>query len=175
MLTKEEMEEAINRMVPWFIFIHSENIEFGDQRGFLPNLSDITRIISHLKTIKRKGQKGIDEYNRIRMMELHIEQDELNNAARGYTGPKKKGFIYFAKKGKYVKIGRTKNVEGRICNLSGKHPEETPIELLHSIHTEDMMGAEKAFHDYFSTKRIKGEWFQLTEEDIECIGEVKEI
>jgi hypothetical protein len=58
--------------------------------------------------------------------------------------------------------------------LTSSHPFES-IHLIHNIPTEDTVKLEKAFHSCFEHKKVKGEWFQLTREDIECIQQVKEI
>jgi len=46
--------------------------------------------------------------------------------------------------------------------------------LLHSIKTNNMPVCESFFHNKFSTKRLRGEWFELSEDDIEEMKMVKE-
>ncbi len=43
------------------------------------------------------------------------------------------------------------------------------LELLVSIETDDRDSLEKELHEKFADKRKKGEWFDLTEEDIAYI------
>ena len=59
--------------------------------------------------------------------------------------------------------------------LGSNHPDSAPIKLLHSIPTKDTVEAEKGFHECFASKRIKGEWFKLTEEDINSIRTITEL
>lgn len=157
---------------PWIFQLYPNEIHMGSPKGFLPDTLSICRMITHLKKLKKMGQEEIDKYNKKLLEEIcgPSPKDE-----KKYEGPKTPGFIYFAKKNNFIKIGRTKNVESRMKNLQGNHPTAAPIELLHVISTKDYTQAERAFHTCFANKRIKGEWFQLTEEDIECIKEMKEI
>lgn len=40
------------------------------------------------------------------------------------------------------------------------------VELVHALRTKDISRCEWHFHDAFKSKRINGEWFRLTEEDL---------
>jgi len=156
----------------WYLYVHSDGVELSDYGGFIPDISDIDRMIAHLKRMKKTGQQAINEHN---AKQAKIWKVELPSPPE-YTHYKKKGFIYFIEKDGYIKIGRTsQNVEERMNSLSNNHPNEVPIKLIHSIPTEDVLEAEKAFHHYFASKRIKGEWFQLTKKDIDCVKEIEKV
>lgn len=77
---------------------------------------------------------------------------------------KKVGWIYILEAGPYYKIGRSKNVDKRIEQLSTLPPFD--IELVHLIQTNDTTLLEIALHNHFANKRKNGEWFELEEEDI---------
>lgn len=83
---------------------------------------------------------------------------------------KKAGYIYFAKSyingHLYCKIGRASKL-GNYHVLSLKLPVE--IEIFREISVGDTITAEKAFHEYFDSKRKEGEWFELSDEDYEEI------
>jgi len=78
------------------------------------------------------------------------------------------GFVYLIKSptGHY-KIGKARDVDNRISLFSVKLPFE--IELLHTIPCEDYTTAELWLHEQYSDKRVNGEWFSLTSEDVETI------
>lgn len=65
----------------------------------------------------------------------------------------------------YYKIGRSKNPQKRENTLQSEKPT---IELLFSS-DELPIDIEKLIHNEFSNKRVRGEWFDLTEEDVDYI------
>ena len=81
---------------------------------------------------------------------------------------KKPGYVYLIRaENGYYKIGRAKNYQERIERLEVKLPFS--IEPLHILQCVDMVEAERALHIRFQDKRVNGEWFALTPEDVEYI------
>lgn len=79
---------------------------------------------------------------------------------------KEKKFVYLMidKNTNYTKIGLANNPKYRERTLQSEKPT---IELLYKfIGTWDN---EKFLHDHFKKKRIRGEWFNLNNEDIEFV------
>jgi len=76
----------------------------------------------------------------------------------------KTAFVYLMKNTRngYVKIGFSKNPQFREKTLQSEEPE---IELLISI--EATIDLEKELHARFSAYRVRGEWFRLSEHEIE--------
>lgn len=79
------------------------------------------------------------------------------------------GYVYFVQE--YMngtfKIGKTKHVERRMNLFGVKLPFEN--KLIYLIQTANYHQTEVAFHKHFSDKRLEGEWFALTKEDISWI------
>ncbi|KIL49086.1 GIY-YIG nuclease family protein [Jeotgalibacillus campisalis] len=79
------------------------------------------------------------------------------------------GYVYFVQE--YMngtfKIGKTKNIDKRMNIFSVKLPFEN--KLIHLIKTGDRHRTEQAFHNHFSAKRLGGEWFSLSKEDIDWL------
>ncbi|MFZ5865898.1 MAG: GIY-YIG nuclease family protein [Thermodesulfobacteriota bacterium] len=82
--------------------------------------------------------------------------------------PRKKeesfGSVYLLKSGRYYKIGRSNAVGRRERELAIQLPEKTS--LVHAIKTDDPPGIERYWHERFKGKRKRGEWFELTSQDV---------
>ena len=77
------------------------------------------------------------------------------------------GFVYVIRSSYGYKIGKTKRMKQRSQLFSVKLPFE--IEVVHYAWFEDYSRAELELHRRFKTKRLNGEWFQLTHGDVEEI------
>jgi hypothetical protein len=103
---------------------------------------------------------------------LNIIKDMEVKSSNEFKSPYKKnqnGWVYFLKEEltNSTKIGRTKDLNKRINNLGLILPFET--ELVFSIKCVDHFYAEIEFQKFFKDKRRNGEWFDLTEKDINWI------
>lgn len=87
----------------------------------------------------------------------HKDVDESDNQV---------GEVYLFKSGQYFKIGKTNDTVRRGKELRIQLPE--PLNLIHSIKTDDPSGIESYWHRRFATKRKEGEWFNLTSADIKA-------
>lgn len=88
--------------------------------------------------------------------------------------PEVKGFVYIIKEHKYntYKIGKTKNLKQRMNLFGVKLPFK--IEIVHIIASDDYSEIETELHKTFAEKRLEGEWFDLSDEDIEWLKSLKE-
>lgn len=74
------------------------------------------------------------------------------------------GYVYLLQFGDTYKIGSSKNVERRFRELKTQMPYDGKI--IHSIATGDLGGIELYWHNYFKEKRLRGEWFKLSDSDV---------
>ena len=74
------------------------------------------------------------------------------------------GFVYLLRSGKYYKIGNTNNPDRRRYEIGLQLPEK--VHHIHSIETDDASGIEAYWHNRFRKKRLEGEWFDLSADDI---------
>jgi hypothetical protein len=83
------------------------------------------------------------------------------------------GYCYLLKHGKEYKIGASSNVEERFGRIATQMPQT--ITNVHTIKTDDPFGVEKYWHLRFEAKRLKGEWFSLSAEDVRAFKRWKNI
>lgn len=91
----------------------------------------------------------------------------LSNIVIGES--KQLGYVYFIQE-KYsgaIKIGRSLNLENRLRLFIADLPFS--IVLIQYIKTINYEKIKLAFHKYFDKNRVKGEWFRLSDIEIEKI------
>jgi hypothetical protein len=81
------------------------------------------------------------------------------------------GHVYILKSGRHYKIGKAKDVDKRVTQISPKTP--LPVELLHSFPCEDVYGTERHLHKVLERYRTNGEWFELPPEIVERLRLVR--
>jgi hypothetical protein len=74
------------------------------------------------------------------------------------------GAVYLLRCGKFYKIGHSNAVGRRERELAIQLPERA--EVLHEIRTDDPAGIEAYWHGRFASKRMNGEWFRLSADDL---------
>ncbi len=87
--------------------------------------------------------------------------DQLKNRASEQAASE---YVYLMKSGRHYKIGRSNSTGRREYELAIQLPES--VELIHRIRTDDGVGIEAYWHSRFSDRRLNGEWFALTTEDV---------
>jgi hypothetical protein len=117
--------------------------EFEKLFGHLPPSEQVSAVQKQYRE-KRKAEKALE-------------------AAKVYNG-----YVYLIKAatGLY-KIGRTKSLNDRFSFFKNNLPFE--VELIHTISAVNYKSAEKELHERFAPKRENGEWFRLTQEDVNLI------
>ncbi|RYG73194.1 GIY-YIG nuclease family protein [Lentibacillus lipolyticus] len=96
----------------------------------------------------------------------HLEPISKQFDSRGLHG----GYVYFVRESGncLIKIGKARDPERRISNDFGTlMPYD--FETVHLIYSDNYHRTEYLFHQYFSDKRKKGEWFDLTDRDVNWI------
>jgi len=106
------------------------------------------------KYVCNRIKKEIDARNKYG---LYTEPREINNF----------GLVYLLKCNKYYKIGITSNINDRLSTIRMSNPYK--VELIYCEYFDDYIKVEKELHTKYLKKRIRGEWFELTKDDVEAI------
>ena len=78
-----------------------------------------------------------------------------------------KGVVYIVECAGRYKIGKTQDLTFRLAHFTIILPFE-PI-LIHQISSGNISQTERDLHIKYKEKRVRGEWFDLSQEDIEAI------
>jgi predicted GIY-YIG superfamily endonuclease len=95
-------------------------------------------------------------------------RNPIQTPPQSKTSTKYTGFVYLLQSpSQYFKIGCTKNLAKRYRDFCVSLPFE--VEYLHVVSTQNMFRLEAELHRRFASKRVNGEWFDLSAEDVEYI------
>lgn len=97
-----------------------------------------------------------------------LMQDQLMGRARGMPAAPARdtsGFVYVIRVGDLCKIGKARDVKDRIRGL---HLSAT-AEIIATQHSAEPFALERQLHAEFKAVRERGEWFHLTDTDIERV------
>ena len=102
---------------------------------------------------------------------IRIEEEHHNYSFHLKKG--EEGIVYFLKaENGLTKVGWTQNLAERKKTLERK--EKTKTELVHYISSQDCVTLEQVIHTVFSKKRVRGEWFDLNDEDVQMFKNKEE-
>ncbi len=77
------------------------------------------------------------------------------------------GYVYLLEGDGCYKIGHARDPENRVETLKIQLPY--PVHLVTFVYSEDRRGLEAELHEKFADKRLNGEWFDLSQNDVEEI------
>ena len=131
----------------------------------LYSAEEIEDIIEAQIEDQRKNEKQFKEKYLDELIQRATEEATRKN--------KKKGHIYFLQGDECYKIGKSKNCYKRVKLIETELPFK--VSLRHVITTNDIDKSEHYWHSKFKSKRLNGEWFNLSAEDIEQFLSVNEM
>lgn len=80
------------------------------------------------------------------------------------------GYVYILKSGDLYKIGQSAKPRKRFRQL--RTGSALPIEVVYMTKTPHYKVVEKILHNRLASKRVRGEWFALSEVDIQYIKQM---
>jgi hypothetical protein len=83
-----------------------------------------------------------------------------------------KGYVYLMKSGQFYKIGKSKSPDRRRSEIALLLPHDT--KTVHVIATDDPDGIEQYWHQRFKDKHHRGEFFRLTNADVQAFKRRKD-
>jgi hypothetical protein len=136
-------------------------LQVRDQSHQLLTLEDIYRLVEEVRQ---------NEYHPPDITDR--ERDLLTEHVNLWSHERGAGYVYILKasNGLY-KIGHTESLNVRINKL--RHTYEYQFELIHVIEAFSRYRVERYLHERFADKRVKQEWFALTDDDVKTLMQFK--
>ena len=75
------------------------------------------------------------------------------------------GVVYLLRAGPFYKIGKASDFDRRLRQIKLQLPY--PVEVVHTIACADISHVETLWHKRFASRRQTGEWFVLTDEEVQ--------
>jgi hypothetical protein len=121
----------------------------------------------HIKTLKRQNT------NLEKLANIDIPMFDPSPEAKVIHTLSNKQCVYLLQDIEitgYVKIGKSRNPMRRLTDFGVKLPFKTV--LVHVLVSENCSKLERALHRHYHFQRIRGEWFHLTQTDIDTIKQL---
>lgn len=150
--------------------------EFFSTGGYFPINSDVIALLLQgkidFKTFEKETTKYLQEQDKTsyKKMQEHIknkpfkQQAKKTNNSRYMRIP---GYIYVIRQDDFFKIGKALDMQNRMKMYITENPNELEVIIEHKVNNYGYV--EKHLHNMFKSKRIRGEWFKLTNTDIVTI------
>lgn len=145
--------------------------DFDDMDGYVSDTDDLESLQVR-RSIVINGERVEFNANKVKpAFTAHLKPRPMGRFARKPEPVRKMdraGYVYVLKSptGTF-KIGRSKDPNDRIKTFNVKLPFE--VEFEHLIKTDDMYQLESQLHKRFAAQRVGGEFFSLTQSDIDMI------
>jgi hypothetical protein len=135
----------------------SDNLYLRDEPSVLAFSND--RVTLAGTRYAERSVRGVDSF----MDEFQFDYDSLPDEQKAVF-KNRPGYIYLLKSDHGCKIGRTNKLSARLNTFGLILPFE--VTLIHALPVIDAVLAEWFFHGLFSENHIRGEWYDLNDEDI---------
>jgi hypothetical protein len=153
-----------------------------------PEIAKITGIRHDnvMRTAKSLAEKGIIQFSqteefvkigkgaqRVRKTyQFTGEQAEnfLSHLTLSHAKQSKPSFVYLISDGEFVKIGIASSVVNRLKNLQTGNGR--PLTILLSVKVIKPRSLEALLHGNFSCKRMTGEWFNLSKDELKIAKQI---
>lgn len=138
---------------------------YCDRGGYELDHNDLISQMQPLAGKMEVVDRAIRFLRRYQEIEALLEKASKRSATEGYI------YLAYCDTGHY-KIGWSVDPDKRIKHFDTQMPVE--VSMVHSFPTDNVRAAETFLHYLFQDKRINGEWFDLSESEIEFICAIYE-
>jgi hypothetical protein len=148
-------------------------IRIHDRLGLIPTEDEFWHLIDlALRWYRRCGEDEVRGYNLEKWKEYQrrFADAHPNATPKAQPVPKaqpKPGYVYVLASAGVYKIGRTVDPTSRQKALGIALPY--PVEMVATIYSEDYRRLESDLHEQYAGKRLNGEWFELTADDLAAL------
>ena len=153
-------------------------VKHNREKGF-PGSSIFYRKLGNINDLAKNILEYAEKHNYNDVVKICADVIKLNknddNLEMARTRKKIHGWVYLIKHGHYnqFRIGQTTNLLRRWKENKIELPEEPSH--VHSIETVDPEGVEKYWLNRFSSKKMNGDWFNLSPADVQEFRSWKKI
>jgi hypothetical protein len=77
------------------------------------------------------------------------------------------GSVYLVRSGAYYKIGLTKDIKRRMRSFITGLPDTAELVHTLTVPLDDLKLVESQLHEHFKSHRRNGEWFDLSDDDVQ--------
>ena len=136
--------------------------EHREQIASLADVKKHSRDIKNKHGMNESQEQKTNDQNKTPDFSL---DDPMYSSLRGWV------YLIKSENGLY-KIGRSNDIERRFCQFRSQCPVDLYLE--HTIYSVNYFRAEEHLHNEFHVQVHHGEWFQLSESDVEWIMKLKD-
>lgn len=162
-----------NRLYPVVLDVgHAKDTEsafrISDRDGCIPTSEEFWTLVDYVARFYHVySDVEIEDYNkRVRARDSARGAESHKESLKVLRQPQE-GYVYLLAAGGFHKIGRAKDPRKRTETLAIQLPYQT--ELVFAVKSDDYVALEAELHTIFAGKRKNGEWFELSDEDLEYI------
>jgi hypothetical protein len=144
----------------------------GDTEHSLRKIKDFFFHGVQVASLKRKRKKLGVAAKRAAQLRSNLQQSESDFGNETVGGSRSaranvpvEGVVYMLQAGDYFKIGMSINLDKRLSQIKLQLP--FPVEVVHVIQVAHALQAEAHWHRRFAALRRNGEWFLLSEADVD--------
>lgn len=144
------------------LVIVSEEGELGSRAISLEEAKDAIAALQQY--IDQFSQDSIDKINSL------ADEQVLESLGSGSSRAFLEGWVYLIHQcdSPFYKIGQTAgDVEKRLATLSHQNPQG--LRLIHKFYCQDRRKTEQHLHQVYAGLRVKGEWFELSLDEVTAI------
>lgn len=154
----------------WLIFYNPKEDTYSiqDRSGYIPSPKELIDFANCLLEFAKDTNNGIEEHNEMVRKENELLYQKFISNSNIRINKYKSRYLYLFECQNKYKIGITDNIERRIKQLDTRPFKLNLIGQTNKL-IKDAYKWEQYLHNEYKDQNIEGEWFSLTENQIQDI------